>query len=144
MLTRVTQGVRLNMLRAMRTTENPCPCCGYLVFDEPPGSYAICPICFWEDDHVQLRFPTLEGGANKLSLIRSQKNFAEFGACEERFQSDVRRPMETDLRDLEWRMIDETDDRFEEPINDIEDFTPYPDDGTTLYYWRPSYWRKAA
>ncbi len=35
----------------------PCPCCGYLVFTEPPGSYTICPICFWEDDISQLRFP---------------------------------------------------------------------------------------
>jgi rubrerythrin len=34
----------------------PCPGCGYLVFDEPPGSYEICPICFWEDDLAQLRF----------------------------------------------------------------------------------------
>jgi len=30
----------------------PCPCCGYLVFTEPPGSYDICSICFWEDDPV--------------------------------------------------------------------------------------------
>ena len=34
----------------------PCPGCGYLVFDEPPGSYEICPICFGEDDLAQLRF----------------------------------------------------------------------------------------
>ncbi|WP_248129036.1 CPCC family cysteine-rich protein [Pseudomonas sp. W2Aug9] len=24
-----------------------CPCCGYAVFEEHPGSYDICPICFW-------------------------------------------------------------------------------------------------
>jgi hypothetical protein len=23
----------------------PCPCCGFLVFDEEPGSFSICPIC---------------------------------------------------------------------------------------------------
>lgn len=136
-------GVRLHMVGDKQPTEYPCPCCGYLVFDEPPGSYAICPICFWEDDHVQLRFPTLEGGANELSLIQSQKNYVEFGACEKRFQGDVRKPKKTDLRDPQWRMIDESNDRFEEPINDIEEFTPYPDDGTTLYYWRPRYWRNA-
>jgi hypothetical protein len=27
------------------TTRYPCPCCGYLVLDEEPGSYEICPIC---------------------------------------------------------------------------------------------------
>lgn len=32
----------------------PCPCCGYLQFGEPPGSYEICAICFWGDDAVQL------------------------------------------------------------------------------------------
>ena len=92
---------------------------------------------------MQLRFPTLTGGANKLSLIHSQKNFAQFGACEKRFQRDVRQPRKADVRDLEWRMIEESKDKFEEPIDDVEDFTPYPDDGTTLYYWRSSYWRDA-
>ncbi|UOX88817.1 hypothetical protein MUY14_45345 [Amycolatopsis sp. FBCC-B4732] len=33
----------------------PCPCCGHLAFGEPPGSYGICGVCFWEDDPVQLR-----------------------------------------------------------------------------------------
>jgi hypothetical protein len=46
----------------------PCPSCGFEVFSEPPGSFEICEICGWEDDHVQLRFPALAGGANKLSL----------------------------------------------------------------------------
>jgi hypothetical protein len=48
----------------------PCPCCGHVVFDEPPGSYAICPVCFWVDDPVQLRWPDWAGGANKPSLER--------------------------------------------------------------------------
>ncbi len=51
----------------------PCPCCGRLVFDEPPGSYSICPVCFWEDDGVQLRWPDWAGGANKPSLIDAQR-----------------------------------------------------------------------
>jgi hypothetical protein len=83
------------MVKDRRTDKKPCPCCGYLVFAEPPGSYEICPICFWEDDELQLRFPTLEGGANSPSLIQAQKNFVEFGACEKRFQKNVRTPNET-------------------------------------------------
>lgn len=47
----------------------PCPCCGYLVFDESPGSYEICPICFWEDDLSQLRFPRMSVGANRVSFL---------------------------------------------------------------------------
>jgi hypothetical protein len=52
----------------------PCPCCGFEVFSEPSGSYGICPLCGWEDDHVQLRFPAVAGGANKCSLAQSQVN----------------------------------------------------------------------
>lgn len=50
----------------------PCPSCGFEVFSEPPGSYEICDLCGWEDDHVQLRFPAMAGGANKLSLAQHQ------------------------------------------------------------------------
>lgn len=31
-----------------------------------PGSYEICPVCFWEDDRVQFRWPAMSGGANKV------------------------------------------------------------------------------
>lgn len=47
---------------------------------EPPGSYEICPVCWWEDDGLQLRWPRLIGGANKISLIGGQRNFAKTGA----------------------------------------------------------------
>ncbi|MEU7782897.1 CPCC family cysteine-rich protein [Amycolatopsis sp. NPDC049159] len=40
----------------------PCPCRGHLVFGEPPGSYEICGVCFWEDDPVQLRCDRAQGG----------------------------------------------------------------------------------
>ncbi|MGX1964083.1 CPCC family cysteine-rich protein [Streptomyces sp. CB02115] len=38
-----------------------------------PGSYKICPVCFWEDDGAQFRWPTMGGGANKVSLIEAQR-----------------------------------------------------------------------
>lgn len=50
-----------------------CPCCGFLVFDEAPGSYDICPLCGWEDDHVQLAHPAMRGGANGESLYEAQQ-----------------------------------------------------------------------
>lgn len=65
----------------------PCVCCGHLTIPEQPGSYFICPICFWEDDVSQLRWPTMSGGANDVSLIEGQANFREFGSCKLRMNS---------------------------------------------------------
>ena len=50
----------------------PCPCCGFLVCEEPPGSYEICPVCGWENDGVQARAPGYRGGANEESLCEAQ------------------------------------------------------------------------
>ena len=69
-----------------------CPCCGHRTFDRPPGSYDICPVCFWEDDDVQLLDPAFRGGANSPSLMECQANYARFAACEERFGDRVRPP----------------------------------------------------
>jgi hypothetical protein len=129
-------------LRAFRATMSgmrdlyPCPCCGHLVFEEPPGSDDICMICFWEDDVMQLRWPQLAGVTNAVSLLEAQRNFARLGASEQRFAGDVRPPTATERLDEGWRPIQEND-RFEEP----EDSAPWPEDRTRLYYWRPTFWR---
>jgi hypothetical protein len=74
-----------------------CPCCGYKTLDEePPGTYDICRICFWEDDGVQFSDPDYKGGANIPSLRTAQKNYLEFGACEERCVDFVKKPNEND------------------------------------------------
>ena len=118
----------------------PCPCCGYLIFDEPPGSYDICPICFWEDNIVQLRFPEMGGGPNKISLIESQKNFAAMGACEERLCKHTRRPRAGETRDPSWRPIDPQRDQFEAYPSDKSHFDliveGWREDSARLYYWR--------
>ncbi len=118
----------------------PCPCCGYIVFDEPPGSYDICPICFWEDDISQLRFPTTTG-ANHPNLIEAQENYAREGVCESRLQDHVRVAVNTDVRDVEWRPIDESKDNIEELVVGVDEGNKYPDDATQLYYWRQGIWR---
>ncbi len=120
----------------------PCPCCGYLVFDEP-GAYDLCPLCFWEDDGIQLEFATTcAGGANGVTLLEAQRNFAAFGACEERARAHVRAPSSSDIRDPSWRPIDPERDHFED----------WDDDGKvrasdetveSLYYWRDRFWRRA-
>jgi hypothetical protein len=90
---------------APRPARYYCPCCGYRTFVDPPGSYDICPICFWEDDDVQFDDPDLEGGANGVSLREAQRNFVEFGACEREMLSHVRPPKEGEERDPNWRLL---------------------------------------
>jgi hypothetical protein len=121
----------------------PCPCCGYDVYSEPPGSYEICPICFWEDDIVQLAFPDLKGGANKCSLIEGQQTFARIGSCEERVKSHVRPPQSTDSRNSDWRPIDPSRDRYlhSRAQEDCELWDTVKNSrDCCLYYWSPKYW----
>lgn len=115
----------------------PCPCCGHLVFAEPPGSDDICMICFWEDDAAQLRFPQLSDQTNVVSLAEAQRNYAQFGAIEERFAGDVRKPTPSDALDAGFRPI-AASDSFE--ANPTEEGGPT--DPTELYYWRPTFWRR--
>ncbi|MFG2817696.1 CPCC family cysteine-rich protein [Streptomyces sp. NPDC048410] len=120
----------------------PCPCCGHQVFARMmPGSYEICPICFWEDDHVQFRWPTMAGGANTVSLIEAQRNYLEFGACERPMLKHVRPPAEDEPLDPAWRPIDPVRDSFEEwPPS--KDRAPWPEDHSVLYWWLPTFWRR--
>jgi hypothetical protein len=118
--------------------EYPCPCCGWLVFGEAPGSYDICPICFWEDDLVQLRWPDLGGGANGPSLIGAQANFFEYAAKEERFVRHVRAPAQQEQRDPEWRPFDREVDTIEGRVPGKDYGMTYAND-TTVYYYRRSH-----
>jgi hypothetical protein len=121
----------------------PCPCCGYETFDEHPGSYAICPICFWEDDIVQLAYPDCAGGANKCSLIEGQRNFAAFGACEKLLKPHVRAPKDSEKRSVAWRPINPQCDRYlkweSEDDNRLWQSVKNSED-RCLYYWLPNYW----
>ena len=88
----------------MKTKKSTCPCCGYKTLDEqPPGTYDICPICFWEDDGLQFEDPDYEGGANDVSLRTAQRNFLQFGACEAAMLQHVRKPTPDDEKDLDWK-----------------------------------------
>jgi hypothetical protein len=65
----------------------PCRCCGYLTLKEqPPGTFDICPVCFWEDESVDT------GGANAATLVEARENFRRFGACTENERDCVRPP----------------------------------------------------
>jgi hypothetical protein len=123
----------------------PCPCCGHLVFDQQPGSSQRCPICQWEDDLAQLRFPRLAGSGNPLSLEEAQHNYTEFGASSRRLLADTREPFEEEPREPGWRPLDPARDNIEEPRRGVNYADSYPlEDTTTLYYWRTTYWRRLA
>jgi len=81
------------------------------------------------------------GGPNRTTLIDAQRTFARLGACRASLIKHVRRPHESEVRDLEWRPIDEKKVSFEEPSN-LGIRESYPDDPTDLYYWRHSFWRR--
>ncbi|MBI2518850.1 MAG: hydrolase [Bdellovibrio sp.] len=72
----------------------PCPCCSYLTLTEsPPGTFEICPVCFWEDDRIQYDDPNFLGGANDMSLNTARKNFIKYGAISKEAQEHVRKPL---------------------------------------------------
>lgn len=76
----------------------PCPCCGYYTLpEEPPGTYFVCPVCYWEDDEVQFGEPDYSGGANSISLNDARQNFRAYGAIEESIRDAVRPPMEDEM-----------------------------------------------
>jgi hypothetical protein len=117
----------------------PCPCCGYMSFDDPSGSYDICPICFWEDDAVQLQPHWWDRGGANISLRQAQKNYAKFGAEQERLLEYCRAPVEGDLRDPEWYPLPETlgQEWHGEPVVSKDYFDALGSvEVESQYYWR--------
>lgn len=121
----------------------PCPVCGYLVHDRMPGHHQVCPICGWEDDLAQLRFPLMNGGANHVSLLQAQINYQAAGAAEKRNAGHTREPFDSEPQEAEWRPLDEQRDNVEQPRRGEDYSVTYPwQDTTVLYYWRDTYWRR--
>lgn len=83
----------------------PCPCCGFRTLDsEPPGTYGLCPVCWWEDDQVQFNDPEFQGGANGVSLRQARGNFARFGAIDQHSLPFVRAPRPGEERLDTWSL----------------------------------------
>ena len=123
----------------------PCVCCGHLVHDQVPGSHQVCPICGWEDDLSQLRFPEMPGSSNTVSLTEAQRNYETYGASERRNRGQTRAPVDGEAREAAWRPVDPARDNIEHPQRGTAygDSYPWPDT-TVLYYWRRSFWRRFA
>lgn len=120
----------------MNSNRYTCPCCGFLTFDESPGSYQICHVCFWEDDPVQLLDPWFAGGANRPNLVEAQACFAGCGAMEERFLQNVKGVLSTDDRDPTWRRVAEYDRAFVRTPRELSGDEHR--DLNSWYYWRKS------
>ena len=77
-----------------------CPCCRYYTFiEKPDNTFETCPVCFWEDDGIQLRKLYYEGGANVMSLHQAQRNYQNFGAIDLKYIKEVRSPLKDELKD---------------------------------------------
>lgn len=107
----------------------PCPCCGFETFSEPPGSYEICEVCGWEDDHVQLAHPRMGGGANRMSLQEAQSR-------QLKVHPENIRTIKGFKRAHEWRPLRESD--FQEgaaPSTGAQYFQAAAED-SVYYYWK--------
>ena len=70
----------------------PCPCRGHQALGEL-WAYEICPVCYWEENHSQLRHRTSGGGPNHgLSLIEAQADYRRIGAVTKEMRRHVRPP----------------------------------------------------
>lgn len=98
-----------------------CKCCGCAALDSA-DEYDICPVCFWEKDRTQESEPEYKGGANAFSLNEARKNYAEFGACEERFAEKVRKPEVTEKAAAMRRKERREDENFAFEVLDKADF----------------------
>ena len=98
--------------------------------DEPPGSYNICDVCGWEDDHVQLANPRMGGGANRESLVEAQATALQRFPIEMKWAEGFE-------RDRSWRPLreDEKAPRGDTPRWGKEYFQAAAADSVG-YYWK--------
>ena len=86
---------------------------------------------------MQIAAPWFEGGANKPSLVQSQRNYVELRAMEERFVSNVRAPTGDDVGAPDWRLVREEDKVNVTTPREIEELR---EQGKIVPY---EYWKRA-
>jgi hypothetical protein len=63
-----------------RDAIHQCPACDHFTLPKRSG-YDICPVCFWEDDGLDLDKLDQISGPNHLTLREARENFRHLGAC---------------------------------------------------------------
>lgn len=119
---------------------HPCPCCGHKTM-QGTMDYDLCPVCFWEDDPHQLRWPNSPDGANGKSLIESQQTYSRLGAMDEVVLRKVRLARPSEPIEQGWRPIDLSLDSVEPTgvkLGAAADFSSGP------YWWRSTFWRRTS
>ena len=113
------------------------------MFNQEPGHHEVCPICLWEDELGQLRFPNMPGLSNCVSLAEAQLNYLQIGVAERKNAGKGRQAFPEERLDEGWRPVNPDIDNLEEPARGIDYANTYPwRDTSVLYYWRPTYWRR--
>lgn len=74
--------------------KHKCPCCEFKTLDSAPGFFDICPVCYWEDDNIQLDNPDYKGGANDVSLNEARQNYKRIGAISSAYLMYLHPPLE--------------------------------------------------
>lgn len=73
--------------------------------EEPPRTYDICEICFWEDDGHQFEHQD-EDGANNVSFREAKQNFIEFGVSGKDFLKHIIPSNKGDIKDPNWKPLE--------------------------------------
>ncbi len=97
------------------TSRYPCRACGHRTIvappPGPPGTWQVCPICFWEDTpeqepEIELHWTGHGDRSNSVSLRQAQRNITAFGAAEPSYAGSVRAPLPEEAPDPAWRSED--------------------------------------
>ena len=88
----------------MQEKMQQCPCCDYRSL-ERRGEYDICPVCFWEDDGLDVDRLDEHSGPNHQTLRQARENFSMLGACDERAIKSVLSSEKRARYTLEARLV---------------------------------------
>jgi hypothetical protein len=107
-----------------------CPACGFMMFDELPGSFDTCEICFWEDDVTQLRNPIDATGSNEKSLYEWQQEILDTLPLTVEVVGEF-------MRNIDWRPIraDELPQPQDVPEGGL-DYFYVRGNNQPVYYWQ--------
>ncbi len=110
------------------TTEKfSCPCCGHFTISSPtPGSWEVCPVCFWEDS---IGSEDSWGADWEDDLLLAQRAYLKMGASHADWLGKVRTPLPDEMRSESWQTLAQ---RREEACLEVERLIRIAFDHVTL------------